>query len=71
MTRSKPTYKEIVSALELMCLQYLSDEYGDLDHEHMSAGEHCMDCLERLGLVKGNRFDEDSEYYETNQNDNS
>jgi hypothetical protein len=56
-----------VEALELMALQYLSDDNGNLDHEYMSAGEHCLDCLEQLEYVKGDgriyRFTTISEYY--------
>ena len=49
---NKPTHEELVKALELMALQYL--KYDDiLDHKYMAAGEHCLDCLAREGLVVG------------------
>ena len=57
-----PTYTELVDALELMALQYLERD-GVIDHGHMSAGEHCVDCLERIGKVRDMEFTNESEWY--------
>lgn len=58
---------EFLTALELMALQYLQDDKGNLDHRFMSAGEWCIGCLENEGLVVGAgrkyRFTKKSEYY--------
>lgn len=60
--------REEIYALELMALQYLQDESGNLDHRYMSAGECCLDVLEQEGLVEGSgrkyRFTAKSDYGE-------
>jgi hypothetical protein len=64
---NKPSYNELVEALELMALQYLEYPVGVLDHHCMAAGEHCLDCLNRVGLVEGSgrrqSFTKDSKFY--------
>lgn len=51
---TRPTYKELLEALEGMCLQYLTYD-GDgtrLTHHFMPAGEMALDVLERAGRVR-------------------
>lgn len=50
----RPTYEELVEALEEMASQYLTHATGEyMTHGFMFAGELCLDVLERLGKVKG------------------
>jgi hypothetical protein len=49
---NKPTYDELVEALELMALQYLTEPDGSLFHDFMSAGEAALPALERLGILE-------------------
>lgn len=50
-SKEKPTYEELVEALEGMCLQYLDWE-GVFDHSFMCAGEHALDVLHRFSKVE-------------------
>jgi hypothetical protein len=61
------TLEEAIQALETMALQYLEYD-GYLDHRFMSAGEQCLEVLERAGKVTGSgrkyKFTKESEYYD-------
>lgn len=48
----KPTYEELVEALESMALQYLTYVDGSLTHNFRNAGEEALPLLERLGIVE-------------------
>ncbi len=52
-TEDKPTYEELVEALEEMALQYLTDVTDQyMTHSFMVAGENCLDILARLGKIR-------------------
>ncbi len=43
--------KELIWSLYLMALQYITEKDSKINHMYMSAGEHCLDQLEKYGLV--------------------
>lgn len=47
-----PAYWELVDALVAMACQYLEGPDGKLDEGCVSASEHAVDVLNRLGLVR-------------------
>ena len=48
-----PPYDELLDALLSMAEQYLYDSKKEMfTHDFMCAGEHCLDVLERVGLLK-------------------
>ena len=59
---------ELIKALELMALQYLMNHStNEMNHHFMSAGEACLDMLEKERLVYGSdpiyKFTRKSEFY--------
>ena len=43
--------KGLIWSLYLMALQYITEKDNKINHMYMSAGEHCLEQLEKYGLV--------------------
>ena len=53
MNSQIPTYNEAIDALLSMAEQYLYERDKRMfTHDFMVAGEHCLDILERAGLME-------------------